>query len=356
MQRNLARFLTDPSPINRPPQQGDERCLQPYHVFEQDADEFDQDYSRIECANIEHLRVYRVELSREFRAESVRSLFLTHHRAVWAIIHFEGHSIYQESSQRWLMSPGDGIVWSRMFPRIKTISMRSSCLAMQIPEDLVSRRGFPADRAAAERMSAQEEICKLGTEIGLLLFDQIPTMPPSDRRKLAQRLRNLIYRRIPTNSARSGDRSQLSSIIARTKAIIQDNLRDPELCIGQIATDLECTKRYLHMAFAAEAMTISDYIWSARLEKCSLELLQPQQEVRSITDIAFSWGFNSSSHFNHVFKRRFGFAPSVLQRVARDGHTIRTDSSIPISAVPIRRDIGSGDKMQWANQNSLIGS
>jgi AraC-like DNA-binding protein len=32
----------------------------------------------------------------------------------------------------------------------------------------------------------------------------------------------------------------------------------------------------------------------------------------SLTELAFAWGFSSSSHFSRSFKRRFGLSPSAL--------------------------------------------
>jgi AraC-like DNA-binding protein len=73
-----------------------------------------------------------------------------------------------------------------------------------------------------------------------------------------------------------------------------------------------CTKRYLHMLFSDKGMTVSDYIWRARLLHCRQEL--ETQPGKTITDVAFSWGFSSSSHFSRVFRKHFGFVPSAIHK------------------------------------------
>ena len=35
---------------------------------------------------------------------------------------------------------------------------------------------------------------------------------------------------------------------------------------------------------------------------------------KTITDVAFSWGFSSSSHFSRVFRNYFGIAPSSIHK------------------------------------------
>jgi AraC family transcriptional regulator, positive regulator of tynA and feaB len=56
---------------------------------------------------------------------------------------------------------------------------------------------------------------------------------------------------------------------------------------------------------------VSDYIWRARLLHCRQELEEAQGR-KTITDVAFSWGFSSSSHFSRVFRKYFGIVPSAI--------------------------------------------
>lgn len=106
----------------------------------------------------------------------------------------------------------------------------------------------------------------------------------------------------------------------RIKTYIRDHLRDPELSIEQIAAALHCSKRYVHMAFVGEATSIEKYLWSLRLEQCRRALETTAGPTSTLTALAFSWGFNSSSHFSRLFRDKFGIAPSLyrLQLRRRD--------------------------------------
>jgi AraC-like DNA-binding protein len=46
------------------------------------------------------------------------------------------------------------------------------------------------------------------------------------------------------------------------------------------------------------------------LDACSKALRDPLQQTRSISEIAYSSGFNDLSHFNKTFRARFGMPPS----------------------------------------------
>ena len=43
-------------------------------------------------------------------------------------------------------------------------------------------------------------------------------------------------------------------------------------------------------------------------------LLKGDNELRSLTEIAYRVGFNSSSHFSTMFRRKFGIRPSDVRR------------------------------------------
>ena len=104
----------------------------------------------------------------------------------------------------------------------------------------------------------------------------------------------------------------------RVKAYIEANLADPELSVEQIAHACSISVRGLHRLFAEDpAGSVSRYLWQRRLIRCAEALRDPSQAHRSITDVCFSYGFSSSSHFSRLFKDRFG-VPPVRYRSARN--------------------------------------
>jgi len=97
----------------------------------------------------------------------------------------------------------------------------------------------------------------------------------------------------------------------RIKAYVRRHLHDPGLSIDAIATAMNCSKRYLHKIFPADGHeTLAHHIWNLRLQRCREDLLSPQCAIKSITEIALSWGFNNSAHFSRSFRQRYGATPS----------------------------------------------
>lgn len=104
------------------------------------------------------------------------------------------------------------------------------------------------------------------------------------------------------------------TIRARIQSFVQRNIHDPDLTIERIAERLDCTKRYLHKVFSNEGQTLSQYIWAQRLERCRSELARPEMAAKSITEIAFNFGFSDTAHFSRSFRSRFGQPPRVYRR------------------------------------------
>ena len=109
-----------------------------------------------------------------------------------------------------------------------------------------------------------------------------------------------------------GEDIQLSTSLdirrAQVKSFIDKHFREPDLSISSIAQRLRLTPRYIQLAFENDEQTPSEYLRQRRIESCARELLE-QGRRKSITEISFGNGFNSSSHFSTEFKRVYGMTP-----------------------------------------------
>ncbi|WP_217995056.1 helix-turn-helix domain-containing protein, partial [Methylogaea oryzae] len=106
------------------------------------------------------------------------------------------------------------------------------------------------------------------------------------------------------------------SLLNRAKAFIERHLSDPGLNAGAIAAGVGVSPRYLNTLFQAEQTSLMRYVWQRRVERCRTDMLAGTHAGRSLSEIAFRWGFNDPSHFSRLFRRRFGCTP----RECRDGN------------------------------------
>ncbi|MEY6431779.1 helix-turn-helix domain-containing protein [Thioalkalicoccus limnaeus] len=95
----------------------------------------------------------------------------------------------------------------------------------------------------------------------------------------------------------------------RVKRFARMHLRNPELDVELIANGVNLSSRQIHRLFANEPMSLMRWIWVQRLESCHRELRDAASARRSISEIAYAWGFNNHAHFSRAFRRHFGISP-----------------------------------------------
>lgn len=99
--------------------------------------------------------------------------------------------------------------------------------------------------------------------------------------------------------------------IERALRFIADNLERP-LSVGEVARAAHLSEFHLHRVFhAALGESIGSFITRRRLELAALRLAY--ETDRTITDIAQSSGYSSSSNFGKAFSGYFGVSPGRVR-------------------------------------------
>jgi AraC-like DNA-binding protein len=113
------------------------------------------------------------------------------------------------------------------------------------------------------------------------------------------------------------------------KKFIETNLRDHRLSPSAIADHFDISTRYVHTIFSKQGETVSSYILRRRIEECAHALAGRTLNHKTITDIAFDWGFNNTAHFTRVFKQHVGQSPREFRKQAV---MVSTDAANYVSA------------------------
>lgn len=101
----------------------------------------------------------------------------------------------------------------------------------------------------------------------------------------------------------------------RIKKCILSHLHDPDLDVKSIAQAVGLSQRYVHYLFSNEPLHLMQWVKAQRLEHCRQAL--NLDHFRSISEVAYSWGFNDPAHFSKAFRKHFGFCPSEMQSQRR---------------------------------------
>ena len=105
--------------------------------------------------------------------------------------------------------------------------------------------------------------------------------------------------------------SARAGLLVQVRRYVEDHLDDAGLCASSIARAHAISVRTLHLLFADTGTTVSRWIRQRRLEVCYRELSRARRG-KTVTDVAFRWGFADAAHFSRSFKQAFGVTPSSV--------------------------------------------
>ena len=188
--------------------------------------------------------------------------------------------------------------------------MRNEYLTLTIERPSDPERLGLLEQGAARCCNAKTELSRSLLATLTEGFNQLNRLGPSSRKKLECALTEMVWDAVREQLEAPPAGVHRDVLSARIKSYVERNIADPELSVDAIALALGMSTRSVHRAFEADpAGSIWNYVWMRRLNRCAARLRDPTQADRSITDICFSFGFKSASHFSHLFKAHFGVPP-----------------------------------------------
>jgi AraC family transcriptional regulator, positive regulator of tynA and feaB len=263
---------------------------------------------RIEAVSIGQLKLSRIMASQHRAALPPAWAGPGHHDVIKVVLQLDGTSILEQGGRRIAISPGEGIAYDVSRPHRMSNPASTKHLVAVIPKELAAPQGMALDGFLGRPFSRSDWSARLTCDLVETALNNDDTFQQEQGVELAE----LILRSLRLSLATSETRDPLSwqqQIVRKAKSYIHEHLRDPDLDLGRIANSLNCSKRYLHMAFSSQSLTVARYIWHARLDLSRHEL-QCAEEGRTITDVAMACGFASASHFSRTYRLRFGTPPS----------------------------------------------
>jgi len=104
------------------------------------------------------------------------------------------------------------------------------------------------------------------------------------------------------------------ALFVRACRLVKLRHADPRLAPASLARELRVSTRLLHRVFAEHGETVMRRVFAERVDRAAKLLEAPEAAHRTVTDIAFSCGFNDSSHFGRVFAAQMSMTPSAWRR------------------------------------------
>jgi AraC-like DNA-binding protein len=108
--------------------------------------------------------------------------------------------------------------------------------------------------------------------------------------------------------------------VARLRAILLEIARhfsNLDFNLDSVVRELGLSRRYIQLVLEETGRSFTEHLVERRLNRSYVMLTDHRYRHLGVTDIAFASGFGDISHFNRVFRRRFGATPSDVRAAAR---------------------------------------
>ncbi len=240
-------------------------------------------------------------------------------RSCIVITQLEGTRRYYQEGTRTVLQPGDTTLLDSGRPWSSDCAGPCSRLYLRVPIWLMQ------DRLRLSTLPALPRISPV-SEMGAALFRLLTSLFREAEGFTADEGTLALDAYLEMLASCLGSASPLRSVVSRSdrlgeriEGFIQDNLADPTLGPAAIAEAVGISVRHLHRLFSARGRRVSDWIREQRLERCSADFVDRRFAGKSITEVAFSWGFSDSAHFSRCFKLRFGVSPREFRLRVESG-------------------------------------
>jgi AraC family transcriptional activator of tynA and feaB len=235
---------------------------------------------------------------------------------------YRGSCKFVQPGRTCILTPGDWTLIDTMQLHAYAITSREiEASAIMLPRPSDAAIAALCERGIARRWNARTGLSRVLHAMINESIGEMRRLPRFSGRKLGAAITTMAWdalREQIETPPLIGHRDELS---IRVKAYIEAQLADPELSVERIAHACNISVRGLHRLFAEDpAGSVSSYLWRRRLICCADALRDPSQVHRSITDVCFSYGFSSTSHFSRLFKDRFGVPPVRYRVGPEDRH------------------------------------
>ncbi len=233
------------------------------------------------------------------------------------ILQMSGTSVLEQAGRLVILEAGRWVV-----PTDTTYAIASreriERLVITLSRERVAAGVRPTQRIG-RAFSAASGTGRLFFSTAVCLADELPYIQAANAQALAEQLTALLHIALRHELSLDG-REEIDTRREEVHRYIARHLRDPQLSVERIASDLGWSRRTLARVFEAQGETLMEYVYHERLEGTRRDLLNPTLGSHALPDIARSWGFRNYTHFSDRFRSHFGFSPTAMRRRAMAAH------------------------------------
>jgi AraC-like DNA-binding protein len=231
-----------------------------------------------------------------------------------------GSLLVEQSGKEKVSAPGMAVLFDSTKPYHLTCRDHCQSIYIEIPRPMLVERCSNDKISKPISLNFSDGLGRALLTFCKLIAADSDSFKNEIAAKIASELIDLlaVYIDVETEHKSSHKNISKNFRLQAIKSYIDSRLDDPDLSPANIAKANGISLRYLHYLFKSSGTSVSEWVREQRLNTCHQKLISDKHENDSITNIAFSMGFNSSSHFSRLFKEKFGMAPRNLRNISKN--------------------------------------
>jgi AraC family transcriptional regulator, positive regulator of tynA and feaB len=241
-------------------------------------------------------------------------------RCCIVITQIKGARHYSQNGASVILRPRDSILIDSGLPWSSSCPTECARLYLRVPRWLIEDRALTDTLPLARRISGDAGPGAALYHVSTSLYQEAERWKKEEATAALDGYLDILSACIghPVG-ADLEDRQHGAELFSRIESFIETHLTDPTMGPAEIASAVGISVRHLHRLFSLRAHTAGDWIRRRRLQQCHRDLVDPRLRERTITEIAFFWGFSDSAHFSRCFRRQFGVCPRAFRSCALPG-------------------------------------
>jgi AraC-like DNA-binding protein len=241
----------------------------------------------------------------KFRAERIEQhVFLVHLQA-------RGESVNRQNGREAILKSGDFTLCDSARPYTLHFESLNDMIVLRVPAVELRQRMVQPELFTARRIGGH---CGAGAVVSQTLQNLwqqcVNGLEPAIAERLLTNSLDLLVTALTLGEHHVVSNGALRNATnLRVRYYVEDHLTECDLGAARIAGAIGISPRYVHRLFEHDGETLGEFIQRRRLESCALALKDAVQPKRSVTEIAFAFGFCDPSFFCRCFKKRFAMTP-----------------------------------------------
>jgi AraC-like DNA-binding protein len=234
-----------------------------------------------------------------------------------------------------VVNAGDGVAVLSQEPVDVTFA-EGSVFSVVVPRDALAGRVRSIDDSALQLIPRRSETLRL-----LLRYLKSFETSPELRKAVASHVHDLMALAL-TRHPPLGE-SDLAAVGATRLNLALDHIagrfQDPELSLTKVARSMGISPRYLQRLLEKGGVSFRAQVTELRLKRAFVLLTEQSEHKLRISDVALQAGFSDISHFNRLFRSRFGDTPGGVR--ARADKVIQSEPPLALHCERAIRRTGS---------------